>query len=139
MSLKGIYKTTKAFGFIDLGPEVENRYAIVKLDTDGAGKVDESTKDIVRAHLYTAALKAGAQPIKNANGRIVSVNSCVDISNGGIKAANDIAYVFDKGDTIALTTHYTDAEGNTYETPIEDLTRLTFDQIHWLAENGYLE
>jgi len=138
MSLKAVYRTTEAFGFVDAGPEEKPRFAVVRLDINNNGVVDEAEKIAVKASLYTLALQKGGEPLDD-NGQIIGVNSCVDFSNGGEVAQNDSAYVFNKGEIIALTTNYTDKNGNEWITPEDALTRLSFDALHWLEDNGFIE
>jgi len=139
-TLKGRYVTNKAFGFVDLGNDHPEgaRYAAVNLDTDNNGVVDAEEAKAVKRTLYRAALEAGAQPLKNEKGVIVGIDSCLNFSKGGVEAEDDRVYVFNKGEAIMLTTRYTDANGVEYTTDEEGLTRLTFDQLHWLEDNGFI-
>jgi hypothetical protein len=122
--LKSRYVVVKPVGFVDLGANykeqgAEARFAYVELDTNKDGIIDEAEADAVRKNLWTIAINGGATMLTN-KGIVVSIGSCVDFT-GVTAPRDDIAIVLQEGDVITMDTN------------------LSFAQLHWLSNSGYIE
>jgi len=140
--LKGRYTTDKAFGVLDLGLDWREqgavaRFAYVDLDVNKDGRVSDTERKAVKANLYTLAINAGAEALKDGK-IVIAVTSCLDFSTGGASAKNDEALVYDKGEVIMISTYYRDEKGNETFSEPDSLTRMSFALLHFLDDQSLI-
>jgi hypothetical protein len=140
--LKGKYEVLKSVGFVDLGfnwreQNVKERFAYVDLGGDVEGALNPEEIEKLQKSLYTIAINSGAKALVDDKGIKIGLNTCLDFS-GVTAPKDDLAIVLNKGDKLMVTTRYKDAEGNINEVKPEELTVLSFDQLHWLEDNGFI-